>query len=141
MSSFIEKELENTGSNNLNRYENKINNLIANLVKSTNETDKRKLMKEINKAKRDKTYYMLSNYFKTFLVYVFIVLLFTVNFIAVAISMSCSRGESITKRLFTALYAFFFSVIYIFLNYRYYRLTVKRDTTSCNICPNNPFAL
>ena len=141
MSSFIEKELENTGSSSLNRYDNKINNLIANLVKSTNETEKRKLMKEITTAKRDKTYYMLSNYFKTFLIYVFIVLLFTVNFIAVAISMSWSRGESITKRLFTALYAFFFSVIYIFLNYRYYRLTIKKDTTSCNICPNNPFAL
>ena len=55
--------------------------------------------------------------------------------------MSCSKGQTIFFRIISAMYAFFFSILYILINYRYYRLTIKKDTTTCNICPNNPFAI
>ena len=76
MSGFIEKEIENNESSGINRFDNKINNLIAEMVKSSNPKEKMKLQNDISKAKREKTYYLLSSYLKKFLTYVFIFFLF-----------------------------------------------------------------
>lgn len=135
-----ELDLKKSGINTLN-YDTKINKLIATLVKTNDISKKRKIQKEINRLKKEKSYDQIKQYFKKFMANLFILGLFTTNMIAVAVSMSCSRRLGLFKRIMSALYAFFFSVLYIFINYRYYRLGVKKDTTSCNICPDNPFAL
>ena len=133
-------DLKPAGINTVD-YDTKINQLIATLVKTTDTAKKNKIQREINILKKDRSYFKVKQYFKKFMANIFILGLFTTNLIAVAVSMSCSRRLGIMKRIMSALYAFFFSILYIFINYRYYRLGVKKDTTSCNICPNNPFAL
>tara|TARA_B110001450_G_C17665818_1_gene499450 strand:+ start:2844 stop:3272 length:429 start_codon:yes stop_codon:yes gene_type:complete len=135
-----ELDLQNKGIN-IGEYDTKINKLIATLVKTDDIAKKNKIKKGINSLKKERSYFLVKQYIKKFLANVFILGLFTINLIAVAVSMSCSRRLGIAKRIMSALYAFFFSVLYIFINYRYYRLGVKKDTTSCNICPDNPFAL
>ena len=110
-------------------------------TKTTNKQDKAKLGIQISSLKSEKSYYIFKNYLKKFLANLLILGLFTVNLISVGVSMSCSKGKSIFFRIISALYAFFFSILYILVNYRYYRLGLKKDTTTCNICPNNPFGI
>ena len=141
MASFIENEINKKKLNELDRYDNEINKLIVQLMKTSNMSQKIEIKTKINKLKRDKTYYQFKNYIKKFLANILILGLFTFNFIAVGVSMSCSKGRPIYFRILSALYAFFFSILYILINYRYYRLGQKKDTTTCNICPNNPFGL
>tara|TARA_B100000787_G_scaffold169792_1_gene162267 strand:- start:3298 stop:3726 length:429 start_codon:yes stop_codon:yes gene_type:complete len=135
-----ELDLKPTGVNTVS-FDTRINKLISSMVNTEDSKTKRDLQTQINILKKEKSYYKVKQYFKKFMANIFILGLFTINLIAVAVSMSCSRNQGIFKRLTSALYAFFFSLLYIPINYRYYRLTVKKDTTSCNICPNNPFAL
>jgi len=135
-----ELDLKTSGIDTVS-FDSKINKLISKMVNTDDLGKKKELQKQINTLKKEKSYYKVKQYFKKFMANIFILGLFTINLIAVAVSMSCSRKQGIFKRLSSALYAFFFSILYIFINYRYYRLTVKKDTTSCNICPNNPFAL
>ena len=141
MSTIITDELNIHKLDEKQIYDNKINNLISEMVNTKDNNTKLKLRYQIKQTRREKSYYLFKNYLKKFLANIFILGLFTLNLVSVAVSMSCSRKMGLIKRIFSALYAFFFSILYIFINYRYYRLTIKKDTTSCNICPNNPFAL
>lgn len=63
--------------------------------------------------------------------------LFTINLIALAISMNCSKGEPLGFRIASGLYAFMFGFIYIFINYINYRIKTRQDT--CQICTDKPF--
>jgi len=139
--SIITDELNKKDLSESQIYDNKINNLIVKFTKTSSVSEQKKLQYQINQIKRDKSYYIFKNYIKKFLVNIFILCLFTLNLIAVSLSMSCSKGQTIFFRIISAMYAFFFSILYILINYRYYRLTIKKDTTTCNICPNNPFAI
>lgn len=63
--------------------------------------------------------------------------LFTINLIALAISMNCSKAEPLGFRIASGLYAFMFGFIYIFINYLNYRIKTRQDT--CRICTEKPF--
>ena len=139
--SIITDELNKKDLSESQIYDNKINNLIVKFTNASSIAEQKQLQYQINQIKRDKSYYIFKNYIKKFLVNIFILCLFTLNLIAVSLSMSCSKGKTIFFRIISAMYAFFFSILYILINYRYYRLTIKKDTTTCNICPNNPFAI
>ena len=65
MASFIENEI-NKKLNELDRYDNEINKLIVQLMKTSNIL-KIEIKTKINKLKRDKTYYQFKNYIKKFL--------------------------------------------------------------------------
>ena len=64
---------------------------------------------------------------------------FVVNLIALSLSLQCNRGDGspLVFRIASALYAFMFGFIYIFVNYFSYRIAIKRDP--CNICIDKPF--
>ena len=91
MVKFIENEINKKKLNELDRYDNEINKLIVQLMKTSNMSQKIEIKTKINKLKRDKTYYQFKNYIKKFLANILILGLFTFNFIAVGVSMSCSK--------------------------------------------------
>ena len=63
--------------------------------------------------------------------------LFTINLIALALSLNCSQAEPLGYRVASGLYAFMFGFIYIIINYINHRVKTKKDL--CNICTNKPF--
>ena len=63
--------------------------------------------------------------------------LFVVNLTAVAISLNCNRTEPLGYRIASALYAFMFGFIYIFINYLGYKVKMKQEV--CRIYTKKPF--
>ena len=81
----------------------------------------------------------LSYYVKKSLLYFGIFILFTINLIALSISLSCNQDRYFGFRLVSALFAFLFGLVYIMFNYLQYR--VKLNNKACNLCGNEPFPL
>jgi len=81
----------------------------------------------------------LSFYVKKSLLYFGIFILFTINIIALSISLQCNQDRYIGYRFVSAVFAFLFGLVYIMLNYLQYRLKIKGET--CNLCGNEPFPI
>ena len=81
----------------------------------------------------------LSFYVKKSLLYFGIFILFTINLIALSISLSCNQDRYFGFRLVSALFAFLFGLVYIMFNYLQYRVKIQNET--CNLCGNDPFPL
>ena len=81
----------------------------------------------------------LSFYVKKSLIYFGVFILFTINLIALSISLSCNQDRYIGFRIVSALFAFLFGLVYIMFNYLHYR--VKIEGEACNLCGNEPFPL
>ena len=108
-------------------------------INQTNDPNLRaKLISERDAIQYNKSMYLFKLYLKKFLFYGLVFALVSFNLIAVAVSMSCSLGENFVYRIASAIYAFLFGIIYLLINYKYYRLRVGG---SCVIQPNNPFAI
>lgn len=120
----------------------KFDKQIRELLKDSGTTKDEKISTDtkIKNINWERYKYLIVSYIKHFLLYILFFLLVTVNFIAVAISLSCSRKSPIFKRVISGLYAFLFGIIYIIINYKYYRLTINSDKSGI-ICPDNPFAI
>lgn len=50
------------------------------------------------------------------------IVLMSVNILALSISINCNRGENILTRIGSALFAFLFGIVYLFVNYYSYRV-------------------
>lgn len=79
----------------------------------------------------------ISYYFKKSLIYIGIFILFTINIIALSISLQCNRDRYFSIRFVSAIFAFLFGLIYIGFNYIQYRINIKKDP--CQLCGNDPF--
>ena len=77
--------------------------------------------------------------FNMFLRFCFVVVMFFVNFLSLAISLNCNREKGIGTKLFVGIYAFLFGFIYLFVNYYSVRLMSKGE--SCEFSTTNPFPL
>ena len=132
-------ELDNTidGDAVLNQYKTDINTTLLQLLKEKDPIKRYSIQKTLNSFRRKEMFYVIGVYIKKFIFYIFLVLLFSFNLIAVAISLSINRGSALPKKILSSVYAFFFSIIYILINYRHYRLDIKKEVNT--ICPNNPF--
>ena len=69
----------------------------------------------------------LSYYVKKSLIYFGIFILFTINLIALSISLSCNQDRYFGFRLVSALFAFLFGLVYIMFNYLQYRVKIKGE--------------
>ena len=65
-------------------------------------------------------------YLKYLWIFVFVFFLFTMNLFAVSISLQCNKNESIFFRIVSAMFAFFFGLVYIALNYFSYRISILK---------------
>ena len=79
----------------------------------------------------------ISYYFKKSLIYIGIFILFTINIIALSISLQCNRDRYFSIRFVSAIFAFLFGLIYIGFNYIQYRINIKKDPWQ--LCGNDPF--
>ena len=122
----------------LQEYNLEISKLTLLINQTTDANERARLIDERDAIRYKKTVYMAKLYFKKLLFYFFVFSLITFNLIVVAVSMSCSIGDSFGYRIFSALCAFMFGIIYLVINYKYYKL---RTSESCVLQPNNPFAL
>ena len=57
-----------------------------------------------------------------FIRFIFVLVLFTINFLALSLSLQCNRDKSIFHKVFVGMYAFLFGFIYLFVNYYSYRV-------------------
>ena len=73
------------------------------------------------------------SYISHFGFFTLVFFLFVVNLIAVTLSLNCTAGDPFLFRVASALYAFMFGFIYIFVNYINYRVKIKDDTCFINI--------
>ena len=79
----------------------------------------------------------VNTYIKKAFIYILIFLLFTVNLIALSISLQCNQGRYLSYRIVSAIFAFLFGLIYIMFNYLQYRVKIKEDP--CTLCGDMPF--
>jgi lipopolysaccharide export LptBFGC system permease protein LptF len=67
-----------------------------------------------------------------FLRFVFVFILFFVNFLALSISLNCNKDKSMGYKIFVGIYAFLFGFIYLFVNYYSYRVMTLGDVCQIN---------
>ena len=70
---------------------------------------------------------LVSNFIEIFLKLGLLGILLTLNFTAVSIALMCNKDESYGVKIFAAIYAFLFGVIYILVNYYSYRIMMKKN--------------
>jgi lipopolysaccharide export LptBFGC system permease protein LptF len=134
---MVSSELSNHPDPKINEFNNKIQKKTIELYKEKEPLKKYQLQTELDTLHRDKMYYTFKKYVHKFIFYIFLLILFTLNLISVAVSLSVNRNKSIVFKLISGIYAFCFSILYIFINYRYFKLEVKKEINT--ICSNNPF--
>ena len=79
----------------------------------------------------------LGEYSRKGLIYLLIFVFFTINFIALSISIQCNRDKPLMFRIASGMFAFMFGVLYIIFNYFVYRIKITSDT--CEIRGDNIF--
>lgn len=77
--------------------------------------------------------------FNMFLRFCFVVVMFFVNFLSLAISLNCNQQKGIGTKLFVGIYAFLFGFIYLFVNYYSYRVMTLGEV--CEIDKERIFPL
>lgn len=74
--------------------------------------------------------------FKAF-IFILVFGLFTCNMLAVSMSLQCNRNKDFRFKITSAIFAFMFGFLYIFVNYISYRVNMKNNP--CMLHANNPF--
>ncbi len=83
-----------------------------------------------SEGKRYSTYFF--KYLELVMKYGLMVALMCMNFIALSLSLNCNAGEEFFKRVFSAIFAFFFGFVYILVNYYTYRVMAKGQICKMN---------
>ena len=72
-------------------------------------------------------------YLKYLWIFVFVFFLFTINLLAVSISFQCNKkAKSLAYRIGSAIFAFFFGIVYIALNYYSFKVGVLEQYCDFN---------
>ena len=75
--------------------------------------------------------------FKRGLIFLFIFIIFTLNFLALSIALQCNADKNIFYRISSAMFAFMFGFLYIIMNYLMFRVNLK--AYPCEVCSDFPF--
>ena len=118
---------KNSNNNNLDKKAN-------NELKKADEQATKKFdnLKETYKTSDFK------KYLGKFWDYFFLSILIMVNLTALSISLQCNKDSSLFMRLFSAIFAFCFGLLYIILNYIGYRIMVLNKP--CQFDKDAPFS-
>ena len=54
--------------------------------------------------------------------YLFLVVILTLNFLGLSVSLNCNADEEMFKRILSAIFAFFFGFVYLIINYYTYKV-------------------
>lgn len=89
--------------------------------------------------------YKLMDHIQQFIImclkYGLLVGILTLNFLGLSVALNCNVNEEMSKRILSAIFAFFFGFVYLLVNYYTFRVIIKGK-----ICPMNrdklfPFTL
>ena len=83
------------------------------------------------KKKRNKDS-KFSNFLGITLKMIFVLVLMSINFIALSVSLNCNIDKPFGTRIVSAVFAFFFGLIYLFVNYYGYRVSVLNKPCEFN---------
>ena len=125
----------------IKQYNDEINTMTLQMLKTKDSKLKYELQNKITSINRSKSFYTFKVFLKKIIFYIILFVILVTNLIAVSVALTCNRDKGIIQKILSGTYALFFGIIYIFINYKYYRLNVKKDTISCTFCPDNPFPI
>ena len=64
----------------------------------------------------------LKDYGVLVLKYLFLVTIFTLNFLGLSVSLNCNSDQEMSNRIMSAIFAFFFGFVYLIVNYYTYKV-------------------
>lgn len=64
----------------------------------------------------------LQDYGILFLKYLFLVVILTLNFLGLSVSLNCNADQEMFHRIMSAIFAFFFGFVYLIVNYYTYKV-------------------
>ena len=64
----------------------------------------------------------ITDYIILILKYLFLVVILTLNFLGLSVSLNCNADEDMFKRILSAIFAFFFGFVYLLINYYTYKV-------------------
>ena len=64
----------------------------------------------------------ITDYVILVLKYLFLVVILTLNFLGLSVSLNCNADEEMFKRILSAIFAFFFGFVYLIVNYYTYKV-------------------
>jgi hypothetical protein len=64
----------------------------------------------------------LNDYVILFLKYLFLVVILTLNFLGLSVSLNCNADQELFTRVISAIFAFFFGFVYLLINYYTYKV-------------------
>ena len=64
----------------------------------------------------------LQDYGILFIKYLFLVTIFTLNFLGLSVSLNCNSDQEMGHRVLSAIFAFFFGFVYLIVNYYTYKV-------------------
>jgi hypothetical protein len=67
----------------------------------------------------------MQDYFILLLKYSFLVIILTLNFLGLSVSLNCNANEELFKRILSAVFAFFFGFVYLIINYYTYKVLTQ----------------
>ena len=67
----------------------------------------------------------MQDYSVLFLKYSFLVLLLTLNFLGLSVSLNCNADQEMFSRILSAIFAFFFGFVYLIINYYTYKVMTQ----------------
>ncbi len=74
----------------------------------------------------------LQNFAKICGKYLFLVVVLTLNFLGLSVSLNCNVNEEFGKRVLSAIFAFFFGFVYLIINYYTYRVMYQGKICKMN---------
>lgn len=74
----------------------------------------------------------LNDYFILFLKYAFVVVMLTLNFLGLSVSLNCNADQETATRVMSAIFAFFFGFVYLIVNYYTYKVMTQGKMCKMN---------
>lgn len=74
----------------------------------------------------------LNDYIILFLKYAFVVILLTLNFVGLSVSLNCNADQDTATRVMSAIFAFFFGFVYLIVNYYTYKVMTQGKMCKMN---------
>ena len=74
----------------------------------------------------------LNDYIILFLKYAFVVVMLTLNFLGLSVSLNCNADQETATRVMSAIFAFFFGFVYLIVNYYTYKVMTQGKMCKMN---------
>ena len=74
----------------------------------------------------------MQDYGILFIKYLFLVVILTLNFLGLSVSLNCNADQEYSSRIMSAIFAFFFGFVYLIVNYYTYKVLTQGKICKMN---------